>query len=100
MLARQKPGQPRAEREGVHEHVVSLQSLYPLTGRHCRRENGGWVARDADASLVLRPYLSLALGPELKGHTLCHEHAGQNFGFPDRGPRATLCVLSSGGGAR
>ena len=38
----------------------------------------------------LRPYISLALGSDLEGRTLCHEHAGRDFGIP-LGPRAA-CV--------
>jgi hypothetical protein len=31
---------------------------------------------------LLRPCISLALGLDLEGRRLCHEHAGQIFGIP------------------
>jgi hypothetical protein len=41
-----------------------------LAGRQRRHENGAGHARDADVALAEKPYVSLALGPDLKGRAL------------------------------
>jgi hypothetical protein len=54
----------------------------PFRARQRRRENGVGHARDAGASLALRPYQSLALGPDLKGRALFPRGRRSDFRFP------------------
>ena len=68
---------------------ISPESSYPLAAMSRRSENGEGQSYDAVIFLAIRPYPSLASGPDLKGRSLCYEHAVQNFG-PDRAPGATL----------
>jgi hypothetical protein len=63
---------------------------YPSFGTPCRRENGVGSPADVDEFLGrVNPWNSFGAGARpCRVTNCCFEHAGQNFGFLDRGPRA------------
>jgi transposase len=63
----------------------------PLAGTSRERENGKGKPATPVPLWPSRPSESLALGPDQKGRTLCHEHAKQNFGLHPRAPSLPLC---------
>jgi hypothetical protein len=53
-----------------------------LAGRQRRHENGVGPARDADVALAVKPHVSLAPGPDLKGRALFPRGRRSDFRFP------------------
>ena len=77
----------------VRAGAVFHKALSSVPGTPRRRENGLGLPADAEFSMgPVSPPQSLGAGARPRRVThCCLEHAGQNFGSLDRGPRATRC---------
>jgi transposase-like protein len=77
----------------VRAGAVFHKALSSVPGTPRRRENGLGLPADAEFSMgPVSPPQSLGAGARPRRVThCCFEHAGQNFGSLDRGPRATRC---------